>query len=113
MKNLTLILFVFIAYNCFAQKPQNNFLPKDIKYSAEDSVVSDAKTNTIRLYGKATFEDDKVNFKADEIVIYKNTKKVIATGLIAIVYVPAVKTFVKSTNKILRYTMGEGIVVVE
>ena len=31
MKNLTLILFVFIAYNCFAQKPQNNFLPKDIK----------------------------------------------------------------------------------
>lgn len=112
MKNLTLLLFVFISYSCFAQKLQND-LPKDIKYSAEDSVVTNASTNTIHLYGKATFRDDKVNFKADEIVIDKNTNKVVASGLITLVSAPMVKSSVKATNRKLMYTMGERFVIVE
>lgn len=113
MKNLILILFVFIGYNSFAQRPIDNFLPKEIKYSAEDSVVTNANTNTIRLYGKATFEDDIVNFKADEIVIDKNTNKVVATGLVTLVFAPMVKSSVKSTNRKLMYTMGEKFIVIE
>ena len=112
MKNLTLLLFVFISYNCYAQKLQNN-LPKDIKYSAEDSVVTNASTNTIHLYGKATFKDDRVNFEADEIVIDKNANKVIASGLVTLVSAPMVKSSVKATNRKLMYTMGERFVIVE
>ncbi len=112
MKNLALLFFVFISYNCFAQKLQID-LPKDIKYSAEDSVVTNANTNTIHLYGKAIFRDDKVNFKADEIVIDKNTNKVVASGLITLVSAPMVKSSVKATNRKLMYTVGESFVVVE
>ncbi len=113
MKNIILVFFVFITYNSFAQKPVDSFMSEKLNYTAEDSVVSDTKNNTIHLYGKATFEYDKVSFEADEVLIDKNTKKVIATGLTAIRYVPAVKSSANSTNKILRYTIGESIVVVE
>lgn len=113
MKNFILILFVVLGYDCFAQKLQDKFLPKEIKYSAEDSVVTDANANTIRLYGKATFEDNTVNFKAEEIVIDKNTNKVIATGLVTLVYAPMVKSSFRSAGRKLIYTMGEKFVVIE
>lgn len=113
MKNIALIFFLFITFNSFAQKPAYNFLLGELKYSAEDSVVTDTKNNTIHLYGKADFKYGQVHFKAEEVIIDRNTKNVIATGLIAIVSVPAVRSSASSTNKILRYTMGEAIVAVE
>ncbi|MEJ7693337.1 hypothetical protein [Daejeonella sp.] len=113
MKNITLILFVFISFNSFAQKPADNFLLVDQKYSAEDSIVTDAKNNTIHLYGKASFEHDGIHFKADEVIIYTDTKKVVGMGSIFLVSVPMLKSSTGSTNKKLLYTMGERFVVVE
>ena len=113
MKNIALIFFLFITFNSFAQKPADSFMLGELKYSAEDSVVTDMNRNTVHLYGKADFKHGLVHFKADEVIINKNTNKVIARGMIAIVSVPSIRSSTNSTNRLLRYTMGDAIVIVE
>ncbi len=113
MKVVLLTIFTFIAYTSFAQKQADNFMLGEIKYSAEDSIVTDSKNNTIHLYGKAAFENDKVHFTANKITIDKNSKKVIATGLLAVISTPMVKSNVNSKNTVLRYTIGENSVLIE
>ncbi|MES3016365.1 MAG: hypothetical protein V4721_01240 [Bacteroidota bacterium] len=113
MKISILILFMLIALNGFAQKLTDDHKSDEPKYSATDSIVTDVKNNTIHLYGKATFEHDGVNFRADEVIIYTETKKVVGLGSIFIVSVPMIKGSIQSKNKTLLYTMGERMVIVE
>ncbi len=112
MKVVFFIIFAFTSYVSFAQKPADNFMPGEMKYAAEDSIVNDLNSNVIRLYGKADFKYGRVHFVAEEIFINRKTQKVIATGLVAF-SVPEVKGNVNSNHKILTYTMGENAVFIQ
>lgn len=112
MKQIVLIVFLFTASASFAQKPENVTLG-EMKYSAEDSIVTDAENNTIHLYGKATFTDKNVSFTADNILIDKNSKKIVGNGLITVMAASAIKSHVDAKDRILRYTIGERTVLIE
>ena len=111
MKTVIQLIFVFIIFTSFAQKPEVKFSSEELKYTAEDSIVVDATHSTIHLYGKADFKYGKVHFVADEIYINRKTQKVIATGLIAY-SVPEVRGNVNSNHKLLTYTMGENAIFI-
>lgn len=113
MKSIIVILFVLIASSSFAQRHVKNNIPGEMKYSAEDSVVTNTTNNMIHLYGKATFNFGNIYFAADKISIDQYNKQVVATGHLNIISVPMIKSNVNSKNNLLRYTFGDKSVSIE
>src|SRR4051812_5082388 len=109
MKTLIIVIFLCLGYSANAQTVQTP--DTACKYQA-DFIKTDTAANTITLYGKAMFETSKVKFKADLITINTSTSQVTANGSLEF-SAPRLASSLKSTNKILKYIIGEDTVYIE
>ncbi|RYX82073.1 hypothetical protein EON73_04480 [bacterium] len=113
MKLLITACFVLIFTKRFSQRKTVFKIPDNLKYSAEDSVITDASSGTLKLYGNAKLQFKNVNIKADKVFFDQKNKQIIATGLQAYSFPFKLKTSLLNRKKILKYTLDIDTVFID
>lgn len=69
-------MFVLISYAGYAQK-QVDLEPGAVSYSASDSIKTDPKEQTLKLYGNINFETNKLKVKQTNFFLTKKLIKLL------------------------------------
>jgi len=113
MKNLFALLFVLIACKGYAQDTDPNPTKSDVKYSAQDSIVTNAKSQTVQLFGKAKISSAGFEVNANEIIFDKKNNQITAKGLDKYSFDKKLIVSNSTKNRILKYKIGSDTVFIE
>ena len=111
MKFLSLLIFLFIGANTFAQVDTTQ--EPNAKFTS-DKVSFDSNTNITELVGNLSFKTDLINLEnGDKIIYNEKTKELVVSGVEGFTFQGTIKIAEGSKKNVLRYIVGENIAYLE